>query len=457
MFFIFVIVTYLLSLLIANLTVRDRISKFIIFTHLSYWLICLAFSYFNPFGLYEVSSRTYAIFILHTLSFLIGFLVVYPRINNEGLSAIGVKCWETIDKIQKNKLWLIFCCCYILLMLYVFYQYKEVILIYTVSDVARNIDLLFEDKGLLSSVYRLVLPAFNIIFVFLLTYSFLYKKEWKYIVIYAIPVVIKSLIGGSRGSIMIIVVYIGILYLFSFFLGVRHKNSKMLTTKKIALLSIAFIFVYVTASYLSYLRNITRGGEATELTINAIEEGARDLNKDILVYHIGPFRAFDYAMERNYLKNIGGYQYGRATFMGLEGFISMFTTQIGYEIKTVYDKTVKVQQANIITIGNSSHDGPIEFNFAYTNAMIFYYDLGVWGVFLFSFLYGMMTRVAIKRLYRKKSLFSLMIVTYLFYSITRVGFQWVFVSPAIFIFLFLLLFCDLSIWGGKRSYLKTQN
>ena len=143
--------------------------------------------------------------------------------------------------------------------------------------------------------------------------------------------------------------------------------------------------------------------------------------------------------------------------MGLEGFISMFTTQIGYEIKTVYDKTVKVQQANIITIGNSSHDGPIEFNFAYTNAMIFYYDLGVWGVFLFSFLYGMMTRVAIKRLYRKKSLFSLMIVTYLFYSITRVGFQWVFVSPAIFVFLFLLLFCDLSIWGGKRSYLKTQN
>lgn len=117
-------------------------------------------------------------------------------------------------------------------MLYVFYQYKEVILIYTVSDVARNIDLLFEDKGLLSSVYRLILPAFNIIFVFLLTYSFLYKKEWKYIVIYAIPVVIKSLIGGSRGSIMIIVVYIGILYLFSFFLDVRHKNSKMLTTKK---------------------------------------------------------------------------------------------------------------------------------------------------------------------------------------------------------------------------------
>ena len=77
-------------------------------------------------------------------------------------------------------MWLIFCCCYILLMLYVFYQYKEVILIYTVSDVARNIDLLFEDKGLLSSVYRLILPAFNIIFVFLLTYSFLYKKEWKY-------------------------------------------------------------------------------------------------------------------------------------------------------------------------------------------------------------------------------------------------------------------------------------
>lgn len=80
MFFIFVIVTYLLSLLIANLTVRDRISKFIIFTHLSYWLICLAFSYFNPFGLYEVSSRTYAIFILHTLSFLIGFLDWFIRV-----------------------------------------------------------------------------------------------------------------------------------------------------------------------------------------------------------------------------------------------------------------------------------------------------------------------------------------------------------------------------------------
>lgn len=131
-------------------------------------------------------------------------------------------------------------------MLYVFYQYKEVILIYTVSDVARNIDLLFEDKGLLSSVYRLVLPAFNIIFVFLLTYSFLYKKEWKYIVIYAIPVVIKSLIGGSRGSIMIIVVYIGILYLFSFFLGVRHKNSKMLTTKKN---SITLYCIYICVCY----------------------------------------------------------------------------------------------------------------------------------------------------------------------------------------------------------------
>lgn len=130
----------------------------------------------------------------------------------------------------------------------------------------------------------------------------------------------------------------------------------------------------------------------------------------------------------------------KSYFYGLEGFISMFTTQIGYEIKTVYDKTVKVQQANIITIGNSSHDGPIEFNFAYTNAMIFYYDLGVWGVFLFSFLYGMMTRVAIKRLYRKKSLFSLMIVTYLFYSITRVGFQWVFVLLQFSFFCFYFFF-----------------
>ena len=72
------IIFFVLSLLFVRYGIKDKLSRFLILGHLCYWFICLIISTFNPFGLYEVSPDTYYIFILHTLSFLLGFFLIKP-------------------------------------------------------------------------------------------------------------------------------------------------------------------------------------------------------------------------------------------------------------------------------------------------------------------------------------------------------------------------------------------
>lgn len=436
------IIFFVLSLLFVRYGIKDRLSRFLILGHLCYWFICLIISTFNPFGLYEVSPDTYYIFILHTLSFLLGFILIKPGGFCKNLFEISDNVTETIDRLHRSKLWFCFCVCYLLLIIVIFYKYKEILLLYTVSDVARDVDLIFEGQGILSPIYKFIIPAINNVLVFLSIYCLLYKRDWKFILVYLLPVVLKSAIGGSRGGIMMIAVYAVILFLYRF---IFIKSNTRTYKRMLFLCTVSLIAVYIIAAQLSYLRNIQYGGTETTLSIETLSEGARDLNRDMIVYCIGPFRAFDYAIENNYVSQSGGYKWGRATFMGLEGFLSMFTSQLGYEIETVYSSTVQVQQSNHITIGYSSKDDFTTFNYAYTNAMIFYYDMGIFGVFLFSLLYGLIIRLSIRRLYSKRSIWSLMLVTYFFYSILRVGFNWIFVAPASWVFMFMLLFLDLPI------------
>jgi oligosaccharide repeat unit polymerase len=416
-------------------------------------MFSLIISTLNPYGLYAVSGRTYTILLINVLAFVAGFMLMGRRkLYPQNFSYQSERIIVNIQKLINNKLWIAIIFAYLLFVLYLIYIQGEMLLLYEYSDFARDVDLLFEDMGdWTSTVYKLIIPVLSNIIMFLFAYMLLYYRNRRHMILYFLCIVLKSFIGGSRLSIFLIVVYIIALIIFKDILSQNDKTRNPAKRKYGSYLSLFLIcsIVYLLMAYATAARK----GELL-FTKENIAYGCEILNENFVTYSTGPFRAFDYAMQHDYISYVGGYQYGRSTFSGLEEFINMFTRRIGLPIETITAKTFAHQQEEIIRISNKD----ILFNYAYTNAMIYYYDMGIFGVLIFSFIFGICARMSILIMYKRLTIASILLVCFIFYTMIHSPFTWYLGQSWTYFYLIVLFvmhkFSNKKLVGLRMHYAK---
>lgn len=201
------------------------------------------------------------------------------------------------------------------------------------------------------------------------------------------------------------------------------EKMKKLLKSSIYVLIAVFPILLIYASWLTAFRL----GQST-FSYDTISLGFNELMKQFIVYFTGPFRALDYGL-KNYVTEIP-LLYGQATTAGINELIHATLHVLGVEIRNINYLLGDYLQNRSILVA----DG-IFFNYAYTFIMIFYFDLGIIGVVLFSFLFGFFARKTIFLFNRKPTIPSLVLLIFYFLAVIFSVFSWMFQSPSAVILL----------------------
>lgn len=412
--------------------VTDYISRMFVLFFASFWFISLMISTFNPLGLFEVSDRVYFILFCNVISFVMGFCILKASHVYSRETSVAIFSYS-LERFLNNKIIIALGISAILFVL-VTAQKQMALLAIDANDMAdfstgRN-DALFSSP-LLSIVYNLLIPVAFQISLFLFAYFLLFNKKIVYLVVLGIFVISRALIGGSRGSLFVIVVYIVCLYFMRNLLTKqtrqKKRRSKLFYVFTIPTLVVGIYFILV------FLTSMRHGD--IEMNSQTYEEHSTGLQHTFINYSCGPFRAMDYGLKNHFDDYAGGMLMGRSTFSGLEDLVNLFTKRIGIDLDPVSQRTVQHQQDIRISVSKSFH----QFNYAYTNAMIFYYDGKLLGVIFFSFIFGCVVKCAIREMYREMTLPIVLLVAYLFYGIYHSTFTWFLVKNYAWLYIIILL------------------
>lgn len=370
----------------------------------------LVISSLNPYGLHPVSARTYLLMLLNIGSFVLGFAVMRVKFNSD-LIKKGVPSGVN-EFLQSKKLKILLIIC-VSSTLYIYYLQSSVVVLYNLGYLRDNFyELMFEGKSWLAFLYVCILsPMFDILLI-VFFYLVIYCRRWKYIYSMLAFIIPFVFLAGGRTRAMMLSVYFLFACISNCLLNEFPETKKKLVfgRRQILLVSIMIIGLFSVFVYTSSLR---LGN--TEASKDAMKMGLEKSLTQMCTYSVGPIRAFDYALDHNYLEKIGGYKYGRATIGGLESFIER-TLRHGamIDFQSVTKETVQYLQENDIVIGKGNENS---FNFAYTNAIYHYFDFGASGILVFPFIFGFLFHYYVKILSYYKT-FPAFLLVGLFFEIS---------------------------------------
>ena len=362
-------------------------------------------STFNPYGLYAVSDETYFILMLNVSGFILGFSAV--KIDSgvyQGKDAYA--CYQSVSTFLVSKKYLFMLLVGIVLcgMILNKYFYE---LAYSTVDRMEAMDGVSENIMSIDYVFLLFLgaPLFyssNAI----LAYSLLYVRKRIRSLLVCLYILIFALIGGGRASFLVILIAI---FFVLFMGGLKFEFRKLVLP-----LLVCSLLVYVMMAYLTAFRQ-----GLLEFSFENIKEGAFGLNESFVTYLTLPFRLFDYALHHNYLSQVGGYHYGLISFDGINRYMRLLLRVFSIDIPLISEKTTGMFQDTWIMTGKN-----IESNYAYTNAIYHYLDLGALGVFFIPFAFSSFFRWIINEFYIKGSVLALILMFYLYYILVHTVFSW---------------------------------
>lgn len=442
---IYILLIYLFLLFAITKSKQSRIAKRMLYVIVSYWMISLFVSTFNPYHLYPVSFNTYFWLTVNVSSFVIGYLSIR---GNSKLDYDRITVPIGVDRLFKSyKFWGLLVIC-IAFTLYIYSQQSAVVLAYNIGYLRQNFaELMFTGKPMLSFVYMTLLKSFYEFTLFLGLYLIIYKRDFTKIAVLLIFIVPFMFLAGGRTRAMMVAFYFIFLLIFSPLLNHAQETKSPLTfrLKHVFFISISLFLLFILFSYTSMIRL-----GYTDFSFEALREGVDKSLLQLCSYSIGPFRAFDIATHSNYIDMVGGYKFGQASIGGLESFLERIIRHlIGVQIPNVNESTLQYLQDTTISVG--THD-VTDFNFAYTNAIYHYFDFGYIGIIIWPFLFGrFFCRQTIKA-EKNPSLPTLVLVAFLFeiaiYSVFSLLTVEPFAIPYI-IFLLVLIKINKTIWKKK--------
>lgn len=423
---IFCIFTFLFLLLMKSR--MDLLSKKFLYVFLSWWGVYLFCSTFNPCGLFLVSNETYIILLGYVVSFLIGFSAFSLKWNCQNakkcdnIANVRVNWWYVLLGISSVIVVYNYACKYVLLL--------EVI----GADRAR--DSLFESGLLFSTNYEIYLfqflfTPFQTIVQFFLAYCIVFKSKFPfiYLIILVSYFFLYGYLGGGRANYLALFLYVILLFVLRTYIASKlHCDIRKYSLKFYFFFLLFCVIIVVVVS----VQTILRKGVA-DIDGQTILMGFEELLSQFVWYMLGPIRALDYAFEYQY-DSFLGFWYGRATIGGFDTLLKMIIHALGGNYTTANQVIGGYLQEHLITVGYG-----ITFNFAYTALIFYYLDFGYFGILLWPFFLGIITRFLVHRFQKKPSLARLILMLFFFYATIFATFSWIFYKTASVVLIILLI------------------
>lgn len=377
-------------------------------------LVLIIISLLNPLNMYAVSSYTYFLIMLCTISFIIAFNKISKHIikSKQDFNQIENKKLISLDKLLKSKILLVSIIIILIIVIYYLTKYNIIIKDMSKLDIRMvrfnqlfdsSLEALFFNYIIAGSMYIL-----SIIFSVLLVNK---KVKNSIFILLAITIALYSLIGYSRMIYLNIVIYIFICILL------KPNLKELINVKniiKIILIGCAVVIILFGMLY-------ARICKSSAPIKDNISKTLKNQTEQIIEYSVGSFRLLDYFIKNGFENFQSKYTYGQATFAGVEEIILYPIKGIGVEIDS-FNNIIGEYTQKSIKIGTKTN-----FNAFYTCVMNFYLDYGLIGVILFPILHSMLIIFSLKQYYLKKDIVSFMLLNFvllnLFFSIIRWNYQ----------------------------------
>lgn len=405
-----VVFTILLFLLLIP-TIKVKLDR--MFYVLLGFIFCglLVASLYNPYKLFNVSDYAYFILFLGFGSFFLGYAISRSHIKRYPIHISDGQ--NLLTFLNKNYLfWSVFFIAFGTILYMAVTQWKVILFQGGLGNLKLDFfELVFNNNSALYFFYQMVIfPLFHLSSI-MFAYLMLNGGKKKYIICFLLYAIIFSFVGGKRGYFAIIFEY----YVIAFVVTKVSQGAGLwgLIRSSYKLILLA-AFVYIAAAFMTSLSGGLDGDT------DKLKESGAENAKNLVVYNIGAYRALDYALNNDYLDKAGGYQLGRATLGGaIDYYGAGILNRLGIPIQPVRANTMSLLQNNSIYVGSET-----EFNYVYTAFMYFYFDFGVIGVVLFSFLFGWFVRYCMRLYSADKTIGSLGLICFLFLSSYQLTGSW---------------------------------
>lgn len=426
-YFIIIIVFIILFGTAKNLRFKDLPAFKILCFFLGYWFIALILAVARINQLDEVSSETLFIMMLGVCSFTIGFLMIKPKVKIH-LDSIKTNMTTQIDSILNNKLFLLVVGVVSVYVYNLLVDFFQQLMYYNSLANVRTDYYAHEMYGpMFAQLNAFVLQPLAIFCLPIFSYQLFFRRDWKCILVGFFLFGYYSLGGGRIDYIRIVLAGVFLLYILLDLL-----NSKAAKIWAVGILATVLGLITITTA--------SRVGDVG-ISKDIVSSGFETTMEHMTNYTAGPIVAFDKALELDYAGRLGGYKWGNLTSTSVITMINLFTSRAGLSFHTDIGSFSEIKQDHHIQIGQNQ----LHWNALYTANMFFYLDFGIFGVFLFPLLFGMIFRGLLNELYRCCSFYHVIVVSYIFFVVICSVMDYGFNSPYNLLFLLILYYI------GKRN------
>ena len=425
--FLFILIV---TLLLVNTLVHDFVSKFAMYFYSLYFLGSLLISTFNPNGFYPVSIFTYVVFLMGTMSFIIGFLSYRIKrksqyVNIELLS-------KSVDKVCRNKILLL---CFIGFIVFCYPYVIKALALAAVqggAEMDNKDELIFGGGNFVTIVYNAGMAVASVFAMVVLAASIILPNRKKKLLMILITIVLQLFyvaLSGGRSTLFSVI--LSLIFVYICF----HANDRKisLSRKQFFSFGVAFVFVFIGMTAIS---NYRKSGNFN-IEQDERKESLESMGLTFLNYTVVPINLLDISFKENYVEKLNGYRYGTATFSGVDLLVQMVVKRFGVDHETDF-YIVHYLQDNRKQCAKDR-----DYNYAYSMFFFNYMDFGLLGVILIPFLFGRFFRFIIYRLYINPTFSRLLMVVLFFKMVFLSHFTSPFIKPWD-----MFLMISLFVWDG---------
>ena len=406
----------------------EGFSRRLFYVYLAYWFLSFFFSALNPVGLISIAPLTYLFVAMHILFFWLGYskIVAIRKGNVINLDHIH----QVVSNVMNNAFFrviLVVSILYLASLVAVFYE--RMLMYQSMGDVRTD----YYDNNLygpfFGKIQALFLLPLNFFVVAMLSVSLIKDRIFTInnLLLFLYYLLYSSLSGGRGAYITLLW---GIIFIaFCVKNIIKEHKIKLFAYGLPVLLSVYFFLSMLTAARLGDI----------SFSKNALNEGSEKLSQSLVIYTSGPLVAFNYAIEQNYVTQVGGYKYGGFTLSAPISLFNIVGRKIGIEIPQAINDVVELKQGTPFEIAEGEW-----YNALYTSCFWYYLDFDFYGLILFPFLLGGLVRWVIKKAYIYQTL-PMIVILYMTYHYTIKSVMDLYLNNPLTLLMMIIFF----IWGKQ--------
>lgn len=416
-YFVVLIGLIVLGLLATQRTINAVWARGFLF----FWLFLFFISGFDPYGLFPLSSSTYLILSLFVFSFVIGISV-----KSGSTLRSGKKISCSLDAAVEHTVFLLNGS------FFKFFSFLIVLIlsVYVLKFSSYILSAGFEDSRLarfeVGLIFTSVIEAMVFTYIvggaiWFMKFAFAFSLAFRGVAassffLSGLACFLYLVFGGGR-NILIEVAFLLMFFLLLKRFGVRaRKRAEGRTAKIVFVLMLSFCM----AVFATLFRN---SSSDNAFDFEAVLDASATLLEHFVVYFVGSFRAFDYAVE--HYERLLNFNFGQMGLAGFDEIYALIFRSLGFNTMPFSNYWGEIL-AEPIQVG-----GSVFFNALYTAVFNFYFDFGVAGSAIWGGFFGFVCSVLLKRLIASPSCWGLFSVSLLFVVSMLTPLSWKFTSGAL--------------------------